>query len=390
MADKGSLPVRLGGVSEEVTLRYHIFKFTDPQPVRLGEWQEPQLTRVVEAAAEAPELVPFPEELVDETDPVKREAMLEALNKNEWILKEGDGSKKTYLGKRLASPGNFALLVKRGDGYTLVPVHEWFEFQKRSSVKAMNIDQAEAHLLELSRKSVQQAMVMNQRLAHDKLAAEAAVVEAKRAIANKIADDEEQRDLRGVAIKGEAIEDGMEFEFEWSDDDEAAEVMVLANESVATLKEKQKALPEGVEENPLAPKMLTKEEKLAKQLDAMNKEYEKQQEQERLRKQGIKTEEEERKRPRDDASPEDAVAPNAEEGVKKIKKEVIKLPLNEEELIRVLRENPNLTAPELLALFKASFEDSVEKKAKFMRMMKKLVIQKTVAGRKVLRLKEGF
>ena len=182
------LPVTLAVPGDaDTTERFHVIKFVDAEAasVRLCEWEGGAvMRRVRETETGERELVDVPETLMQETDPARRLAGLEELNKNEWILQNAPGN-RVFHGKRLASAGNFALLIREGNAVTLAPVHEWFEFTKKTSVKPMSIEEAEAHLQELQRKSVTQAMLMNRRMAVDKLAADAAVVEAKRAIVNK-------------------------------------------------------------------------------------------------------------------------------------------------------------------------------------------------------------
>jgi phage regulator Rha-like protein len=376
-------PVRLAvSAEQDVTERYHVMKFldTDAASVSLSKWQEPRMTRVVEAGVEAKEVVDFPEALTQELDAAKREQGLAELNKNEWVLQDAQGA-RVYHGKRLGAAGTFAVLVKKGNEFTLAPVQEWFQFEKKSSARAMNIDEAEAHLQELSRKSVQQATLMNRRIATDKLAAEAAVVDVKRSIVDRDAGMETERDVRGERPENDVGDDMMENAlFEWSDDDEAAEVMLLATDEAKNLKELK--AEDGAEEmeNPLAKRMLTQEEKLEKRLAQLNAEYEEIERQERKK----ETEAAEGKRGRGEG--EDA----EEVGQKKRKKEpVVIRPLTDAELIEVLRSDPMVTLAKLIDIFKNSIAGDLGKKTKFMKMVARIAVTKKVDGQSVLRIREA-
>lgn len=121
---------------------------------------------------------------LDDEDCLKRDAAMTELNKHQWVLQDPT-AKKTFVGKRLASTGNFALLVPTEvdgkPGYMLAPVREWFEFSKKVNYRTLSIDEAEQHLRDMKRKSVAQATHINRKLVLDKNAADAEAIEAKRA-----------------------------------------------------------------------------------------------------------------------------------------------------------------------------------------------------------------
>ncbi len=110
----------------------------------------------------------------------------------------------------------------------------------------------------------------------DKLAAEAAVIDVKRAIINKEVDALENQLAIGAPEKGEDEDDNMDYEFECSDDDESATVMPLLG--AGDKKKKDRAGEDDEEEedieNPLERKMLTAEERLAQRLAKLAKEHE--------------------------------------------------------------------------------------------------------------------
>jgi hypothetical protein len=303
---------------------------------------------------------------------------MEELNKLPWVLKDDVGS-KVYHGKRLGSTGTFAVLTKTAEGFSLAPAHEWFEFSKKSVFKAQSIEDAEAHLQDLSRQSVQNAIGMNRRIASDKLAAEALVVDAKRAILNQGVDKEERRELYGEENADEAKDDNVDYEFEFSDDDESAAVMMLGD---------GKKDDEDVKlVNPLAKKVLTQEEKMDIKLKEWTKEYE---EAERLQKE---QEEKEKKRAREEeeAGGGEGGEDKNNETKKRAKKEkaaVVMRPLTEEEVKNVLRNDPNVTLLKLIGLFKTSIGNDMDKKGKFMKIVSKVAVTKVIDGNKILRLKQ--
>ena len=316
------------------------------------------MTRVVEASVAPKEVVDFPEALTQELDVEKRRQGLAELNKNEWVLQDAQAA-KVYHGKRLGAAGTFAVLVKEGDQFTLAPVQEWFQFEKKSSARAMNIEEAEAHLQDLSRKSVQQATLMNRRIATDKLAAEAAVMDVKKTIVDRDADMETERDGRGERAETDAADEGMENAlFEWSDDDEAAEVMLLATDDAKNLKELKAEGGDEVAsmENPLAKHVMSQEEKLEKRLEQLNAEYEEIERQEQKKQEELEAVE--GKRGRGGGGGEEV----EETGQKKRKKEpVVIRPLTEEELIQVLRSDPMVTLAKLIDIFKNSLAGDLQK-----------------------------
>lgn len=326
----------------------------------------------------------------------KRDTALDALNKHHWVWSSSNGE-KVYHGKRLAAAGNFAILRedRDGKGFTLAPVHEWFEFNRKASFKPLTIEEAERHLKDIQRKSVQDAAEMNRKLIADKMAAEAAALEDKRAEIGREIEAEERRELVGKAADDEQKEDNVDYEFEFSDDDDAAAVMVLATDADrGDEKEKDKGDPEdeGLE-NPLAPRVLSPEEKLEKWLKKFSQEIEEQERKEREEeeaKQKQQQEEEEGNQKKRDRDGEGGGGEGEDDGtLKKRKKQVVILPLTEEEVVSALKQDPNMTTPKLISLFKPSFGTDTEKKARFLKIVAKVAVTKTVAGMKVLRLKEN-
>ena len=99
------LPVTLAVSGDaDTTERYHVMKFVDADAasVRLREWEGGAvMRRVRETETGERELVDVPETLMQEGDAAKRQAGLEELNKNEWILQNAAGN-RVFHGKRLS------------------------------------------------------------------------------------------------------------------------------------------------------------------------------------------------------------------------------------------------------------------------------------------------
>jgi hypothetical protein len=159
------LPVSLAVPKDDTVVRYHIAKFQEPlsEPVSLASWDGMKVTFCVNARADVIDPTPRPAGLDDE-DRHKRDKALGELAKSELLLEDTSGQ-RVYHGKPLSSAGNFAIIQKTANGYSLAVVREWFEFTKKSKFKAMNIDEAESHLQELQRKSVIDATDINRKLA---------------------------------------------------------------------------------------------------------------------------------------------------------------------------------------------------------------------------------
>ncbi len=156
------LPVFLDADADEV-FRFHIGKF--PEAVSLASWDGMKVSHVVNARADPPVAAAAPADL-KAPEREKRDKALAEVAKNEVLLQElSETGEHVFCGKPLASAGNFAVLAKTSKGYTLSVVREWFEFSKKNKFKPLSIDEAEAHLQELQRKSVDQAAGINRRLA---------------------------------------------------------------------------------------------------------------------------------------------------------------------------------------------------------------------------------
>ena len=348
-------PVRLA--SEKLLKRYQVGKFE-------GNVEFDSFVMKHMASFDPPEAVEM-KDLKTENRKATDEAMTE-WNKNPWLLQSVEGD-QVYHGKRLGTT-NFAVMMadEDGDGYVMAPVREWFEFQKKTNFRPLSIEEAEDHLNALRAKSVQRAQELNKKLASDRVAAEAAVMDVKKAIVNKEADDEERRELGlyggGGGGDDEDQDNGADFEFECSDDDESAAVMTLTTAD----DQKEKEI-----ENPLERKVLTMEEKLERKL---RKEFEE-----------MERRQEKREREEQEADEEG----EKQEKVKKLKKAPTILPLTEQEVIRVLQNDPNVTLSKLIEMFKPSFGTDVDKKNKWLKIVTKVAIQKKVGGVKVLRIREN-
>lgn len=240
----------------------------------------------------------------------------------------------------------------------------------------------------------------------DKLAAEAAVIDVKRAITNKELDALESQQALGAPERGEEEDDNMDYEFECSDDDESATVMPLLGGPDKKGAEQDE---EEAGENPLERKQLTAEERLAQRLAKLQREHEEIERREREEEERERTQAEavgqffflffcfcflnsfligvKRERPTGAA----AVATAAEPGDAPVKKQkkapAAVLPITEEEIVGLLRNDPNMTLQKLIGLFKTSFGTDPDKKSKFQKIVAKVAVTKTVDGNKVLRLK---
>jgi hypothetical protein len=233
-------------------------------------------------------------------------------------------------------------------------------------------------------------------MASDKIAAEAAVIDEKRAIAAaKEGADDGQVVGGGGGDKEEAGEDNIDYEFECSDDDESAAVMVLATDENKALKKKEGGGGGGDEadealENPLEVKKLTAEEKVERRLKELQKEYDEAERREREAEEAA-TAAAEASAPKRERE-EDATTvgvPTGEGAQKKAKKvATVARPLTEEEVVSVLQNDPNVTLQKLIGLFKTSFGTDPAKKSHFMKLIAKLAVTNTVDGNKVLRLRE--
>jgi plasmid maintenance system antidote protein VapI len=82
-----------------------------------------------------------------------------------------------------------------------------------------------------------------------------------------------------------------------------------------------------------------------------------------------------------------ATAEMGDAPVKKQKKVATILPITEEEIVGLLRNDPNMTLAKLIGLFKNSFGTDPDKKSKFQKIVAKVAVTKTIDGNKVLRLK---
>ncbi len=232
----------------------------------------------------------------------------------------------------------------------------------------------------------------------DKLAADAAVMDVKRAMANKEAEDGEARLAQGAPDRGEDADDNIDYEFECSDDDESAAVMVLATEENVALKKHEGG--GGAQEdaslvNPLERVAMTQEERLEKRLAKLQREAEESERRERAREDAQEAAQEaaaasgKRMRPEEQEA-EAAAAAAAAAAAKKQKRAAaaVMRPLTEEEIASVLRDDPNVTLQKLIGLFKTSLGSDPDKKSKFNKLVAKMAVIKTVDGQKVLRLRQ--
>lgn len=334
--------------------------------------------------------------------PEARDAAMTEASKAPLLLHDSSGE-RVYFGKQLPSANNFAVLVEdaNGQGYTLYPIREWYDFTKRLNFRTLSIDEAEERLRELKRKSLTAVMTINRQMAVNKQVAEAAVADAKKAILNKEIDDMEHMDAAGGA--GVADEDGegnMDYSFEWSDDDESAAVMVLATEENKFLEKKSgvNADEEGLE-NPLQKRVLTQEEKLEKRLKKLQEEYDEIEKKEQEAKAALESsnnnaDDVKLGAKRERVEGEEPVAPG--EAKKKKNKTasesvaaVSTRELNEEEVIKALRDDPMMTLNKLINLFKHTWASDLDKRSKFMKIVAKVAVSKKVQGNKVLKLREA-
>ncbi len=155
------LPVTLRATGGES--RMHVGKF--PEGLSLADWEGMRVARCVDARAEALVAAPLPEALGD-GEAAKREAGLAELARSEMLWASGAGD-IALVGRPLPNAGHFVALTKDrdGKGYSLTVVREWFEFSQKRGFRPMNIEEAEAHLKELQRKSVMQATSLNRKMA---------------------------------------------------------------------------------------------------------------------------------------------------------------------------------------------------------------------------------
>ena len=159
------LPVSLVSSGADESVRFHVGKFGErsSEPVSMEAWDGMKVTFTLNAKEEVVQAAP-PVAGLNDADRGKREKALAERAKQE-ILLEALSGEHVYCGKPLASAGNFAIVAKTSKGYTLSLVNEWFEFGKKGKFKPLSIDEAEAHLQELQRKSVIQAAGINRKLA---------------------------------------------------------------------------------------------------------------------------------------------------------------------------------------------------------------------------------